>query len=302
MSANRRLAAILVADVVGYSRLIGGDETGTLARLHLLRRDIIEPSIRKHSGRLFKVVGDGFLVEFASAVQAVTCAIAIQDEVEAIAAGQVDTQRMRLRIGVHVGDVLVQGDDLMGDGVNIAARIESIAEPGGIMISRPVHDQVRDRIDDDEGISLLDRAIEHDPNLALAWEIRGVCKGGQGEIDEAIPDFEQALRLNPRDPRRWVSQHGLAWVYLLAGRYDDAVSLAQKVLHSHPDFGFTIRVLVAAHALAGRLDKAHEALRTHMVLEEGARISTIRPSYLRRVTPQAFEVLAHGLRKAGFPE
>ena len=139
MTEQRRLAAILVADVVGYSKLIGSDETGTLTQLQALRMDVIEPQIAKHAGRLFKAVGDGFLVEFASAVQAVSCARAIQ---EANALG-----RLQLRIGIHVGDVVVQGDDLMGDGVNVAARIESVADPRGIALSRQVHDQVRDKLD-----------------------------------------------------------------------------------------------------------------------------------------------------------
>jgi TolB-like protein/class 3 adenylate cyclase len=154
MSTTRRLAAILAADVVGYSRLVSADEADALARLATLRREIIEPTIARHSGRLFKVMGDGFLVEFASAVQAVTCAIAIQGETEAAGAALSDDKKMRLRIGIHVGDVMVEGDDLLGDGVNIAARLESIATPGGISISRSVHDQVRDRIDvgfDDKG-------------------------------------------------------------------------------------------------------------------------------------------------------
>jgi adenylate cyclase len=136
---QRRLAAILVADVVGYSKLIGSDEAGTLAQLEVLRTNIIEPQIAKHAGRLFKSVGDGFLIEFASAVQAVSCAKAIQD-----ANGQ---GRLPLRIGIHIGDVVVQGDDLMGDGVNVAARVEGIAEPGGIAITRAVHEQVRDKLD-----------------------------------------------------------------------------------------------------------------------------------------------------------
>ena len=118
---------------------IGGDEAGTLAQLEALRTEIIEPQIAKHVGRLFKSVGDGFLVEFASAVQAVSCAKAIQD-----ANGQ---GRLPLRIGIHVGDVVVQGDDLMGDGVNVAARVEGIADPGGIAITRAVHEQVRDKLD-----------------------------------------------------------------------------------------------------------------------------------------------------------
>ena len=121
MTEQRRLAAIVVADVVGYSRLMGRDETGTLAQLEALRTEIIEPQIAKHAGRLFKSVGDGFLIEFASAVQAVSCAKAIQEAN--------DLGRLPLRIGIHVGDVVVQGDDLMGDGVNVAARVEGIAEP-----------------------------------------------------------------------------------------------------------------------------------------------------------------------------
>jgi adenylate cyclase len=139
MTEQRRLAAILVADVVGYSRLVSQDESGTLARLSALSREVIEPVIVRHAGRLFKEVGDGFLVEFSSAVQAVTAALEIQK-----AAGP---DSLPLRIGIHVGDVVVQGDDLMGDGVNIAARIEGIAEAGGIAISREVHAQVRDRLD-----------------------------------------------------------------------------------------------------------------------------------------------------------
>lgn len=138
---QRRLAAILVADVVGYSKSVAAAETATLARLEALQRELIEPVIARHAGRLFKAVGDGFLVEFASAVQAVTAAREIQD---LNASGA-----LPLRIGIHVGDVVVRGDDLLGDGVNIAARIEGIAEPGGIAISRAVHEQVRDRLDFD---------------------------------------------------------------------------------------------------------------------------------------------------------
>jgi adenylate cyclase len=145
MTEQRRLAAILVADVVGFSKLIGSDEAETLGQLELLRTNIIEPQLAKHAGRLFKAVGDGFLIEFASAVQAVNCARAIQD-----ANGQA---HLPLRIGIHVGDVVVQGDDLMGDGVNVAARVESIAEPGGSAVTRAVHEQVRDKLD----LGLLDK-------------------------------------------------------------------------------------------------------------------------------------------------
>src|SRR4029453_13144600 len=139
MTEQRRLAAILVADVVGYSKLIGSDEGGTLAQLEARRTEIIQPLIHKPAGRVFKSGGDGFLIEFASAVQAVSCAMAMQD-----ANGR---GRLPLRIGIHVGDVVVQGDDLMGDGVNVAARVEGVAPPGGIAITRAAHEQVRDKLD-----------------------------------------------------------------------------------------------------------------------------------------------------------
>jgi class 3 adenylate cyclase/pimeloyl-ACP methyl ester carboxylesterase len=142
----RRLAAILAADVVGYSRLVNVDEAGTLAGLGALRRNIIEPSVAAHSGRLFKTMGDGFLVEFASAVQAASCAIAIQKETEAMGSALDSAKKMRLRIGIHVGDVMVEDDDLLGDGVNIAARLEGVAAPGTVCISRQVYDQIEGKL------------------------------------------------------------------------------------------------------------------------------------------------------------
>jgi adenylate cyclase len=154
MSEQRRLAAILAADVVGYSKLVGGDETGTLSKLQAMRTDIIEPAITKHASRLFKAMGDGFLIEFASAVQAVEAARAIQ---------QANTQgELLLRIGIHVGDVVVQDDDLLGDGVNIAARVEGVAEAGGIALSRQAYDQVRDRLD----IAFVDKGEIELKNIA----------------------------------------------------------------------------------------------------------------------------------------
>lgn len=189
--AERRLAAILAADVVGYSRLVSADESGTLARLNVLRRETIEPAIAKHAGRLFKTMGDGFLVEFASAVQAVGCAIAIQQQSEAAAAGLDDAQKMRLRIGIHVGDVLVDGDDLMGDGVNIAARLEGIAAVGGLSISRAVHDQVRDRLEvgfEDRGEIALKNITRPVQVFALAATATARNTGPEPRGALALPD------------------------------------------------------------------------------------------------------------------
>ncbi|WP_249140561.1 adenylate/guanylate cyclase domain-containing protein [Bradyrhizobium arachidis] len=140
---TRRLAAILIADVDGYTSF---DEAVALERLSALRYEIIEPSIAQHDGRLFRVNGDAFLAEFPTAVQAVGCAMAIQAETERVAAAAGDNKGMRLRIGVHVGDVITTGEDLTGDNVFIAARIESMTAAGGISITRAVHDQVRDWI------------------------------------------------------------------------------------------------------------------------------------------------------------
>ena len=132
--ANRRLAGILAADVVGYSAMVGKDEPGTLARVRVLRTDLIEPVAAAHTGRLFKTTGDGFLAEFASSVQALRCAIAIQERLNS------EPDGLRLRIGVHQGEVVAEGDDLLGDGVIIAARLEPLAEPGGICISARVRE------------------------------------------------------------------------------------------------------------------------------------------------------------------
>ena len=146
MSATRRLAAILAADVAGYSRLMGADEEGTLERLKALRRELLDPKIAEHRGRIVKTTGDGLLVEFASVVDAVRCAVAVQQAMPERNTGVAADSRIELRIGINLGDVIVEGDDLYGDGVNIAARIEALADAGGVFVSNTVHDQVRDRL------------------------------------------------------------------------------------------------------------------------------------------------------------
>jgi class 3 adenylate cyclase len=142
----RRIAAILAADVAGYSRLVGDDEEGTVARLRALRRELIDPEIGTHRGRIVKTTGDGFLIEFASAVDALRCAVAVQRGMAA-AAGEPAERRLQFRVGVNVGDVLVDGDDILGDSVNIAARLEAIAEPGGICLSAAAYEQVRGKLE-----------------------------------------------------------------------------------------------------------------------------------------------------------
>src|SRR5271170_5618823 len=148
MSETRKLAAILVSDVVGYSRLAGSDEDRTLARLRALRSDLIDPAVAAHHGRIVKRTGDGSLIEFRSVVDAVRCAIEVQQGLIERNAGLPPERRIEFRVGIHLGDVVEESDgDLMGDGVNIAARLESIAKPGGICLSEQAYWQVKGRLD-----------------------------------------------------------------------------------------------------------------------------------------------------------
>ncbi len=144
---ERRLAAILVADVVGYTRLMGEDEVGTLGRLTAIREQILEPLITRHRGRIVKLMGDGLLVEFASVVDAVACAVAWQEAVTEREAESDKDARLQFRIGLNLGDVIVEGDDLHGDGVNIAARLEAQAEPGGICLSGDAYRQAKGKVE-----------------------------------------------------------------------------------------------------------------------------------------------------------
>jgi adenylate cyclase len=144
---ERRLAAILAVDVAGYSRLMGEDEEGTHERLKAHLRELVDPKIRVHHGRIVKNTGDGFLTEFPSVVDAVRCAVEMQREMAARNAAVPAERRIEFRMGINVGDIIIEDDDIFGDGVNIAARLETLAEPGGICISAAAHEQVRDRLD-----------------------------------------------------------------------------------------------------------------------------------------------------------
>ncbi len=144
---ERRLAAILSADVVGYSRLMGADEAGTLGALRSHRTELIEPAIAAHHGRVVKLMGDGLLVEFASAIDAVECAVEIQNGMAVRNATVPDDLRINFRVGINLGDVIVEDDDIYGDGVNVAARLQEVAAPGGVYISSTVFEQVDGKID-----------------------------------------------------------------------------------------------------------------------------------------------------------
>ena len=144
---ERRLAAIMAADVVGYSRLMGEDEAGTHARLKAHRKGLVEPLVGEYRGCVVKLTGDGALVEFASAVDAVECAVAIQRGMAEREASEPEGRRLWLRIGINLGDIILEEGDIYGDGVNVAARLEALAEPGGICVARSVYNQVKGKLD-----------------------------------------------------------------------------------------------------------------------------------------------------------
>jgi TolB-like protein/class 3 adenylate cyclase/Flp pilus assembly protein TadD len=179
--AERRLAAILAVDVAGYSRLMGEDEEGTLAALRAVRRELGDPKIAEHRGRIVKTTGDGLLVEFASVVDAVRCAVAVQREMIARNAAQPAERRIEFRMGINLGDIIIEEGDIFGDGVNIAARLEALAAPGGICLSAAAHEQVRDRL----GLAFDDLGEQQVKNIARPVRVYQV----EIRAPEASPTF-----------------------------------------------------------------------------------------------------------------
>ena len=191
---ERRLAAVLAADVAGYSRLMGRDEERTLANLKSFRKTLVDPAIVAHRGRIVKTTGDGMLVEFASAVDAARCAVEVQRGMAAQNADVPQDLRIEFRIGIHVGDIIIDDNDIFGDGVNIAARLEGIAEPGGVCISDDAHRQIRGKID----IAFEDIGEQTLKNIAepmRAWHIRFASKAAPAIQPSSSPIQIQDLAL-----------------------------------------------------------------------------------------------------------
>ena len=180
MASTRRLAAILAADVVGYSQLMGVDEEGTLAALKAIRRELADPKIKEHRGRIVKTTGDGLLLEFASVVDAVRCAVEVQREMAERNADVLPDRRIELRMGINLGDIIKNGRDIYGDGVNIAARLEALAEPGGICVSRVVRDQVRDKL----AFSFEDMGEQQVKNIARPVRVHRIVIGEEAGPSE----------------------------------------------------------------------------------------------------------------------
>jgi class 3 adenylate cyclase/pimeloyl-ACP methyl ester carboxylesterase len=179
---QRRLAAILAADVSGYSRLMGTDEMGTLTALKAYRRELVDPCIGEHHGRIVKTTGDGMLVEFASVVDAVGCAVSVQRKMARRNNEVAEDKRIVFRIGINVGDIIIDGQDIFGDGVNIAARLETLCEPGGVCLSRAANDQVRDKL----SLSFADLGEQAVKNIARAVGVFGLGASDIVAIPETI--------------------------------------------------------------------------------------------------------------------
>src|SRR5215471_7818378 len=184
-SVERRLAAILAADVVGYSRLMEVDEAGTLARLKTVRLELIDPALTKCKGRVIKTTGDGMLVEFHSVTEALRCAVEFQERMARRNRDMPASRALLYRIGINLGDVIVEGDDILGEGVNVAARLESIAQPGGICISAAVRDQVGDRLE----VGYEDLGDQYVKNISRPIRVfRVVPNGGPAAASDASTD------------------------------------------------------------------------------------------------------------------
>src|SRR6266513_2161658 len=199
---QRRLAAIVSADVAGYSRLMGEDDSRTLAALKAHRRELIDPKIAEYGGRIVKTTGDGLLLEFPSVVDSVRCAVDVQRGMAERNAGLPPDQRLDFRIGINVGDIIIDGEDIHGDGVNVAARLQALAEAGGICASRVVRDQVLDKL----SFTFEDLGAQEVKNIARPVEIYRVYLGG-----EAL----QALSSGRRRWQRLIRAFG--WRRFMAG-------------------------------------------------------------------------------------
>ncbi len=187
---ERRLAAILAADVVGYSRFMGEDETGTLERLKSLRKELVQPRIAERKGRIVKLMGDGLLAEFPSVVEAVQSAVDIQQGMTRRETDLPDERRIRLRIGVNLGDIIVEGSDIYGDGVNVAARLEALADPGGICVSGTVFDHVKGKV----SLEFADLGEQQVKNIDQPVQVYGIALDSSVEVSEAAGAGHRLLR------------------------------------------------------------------------------------------------------------
>jgi adenylate cyclase len=277
---ERRLAAILAADVVGYTRLMGVDEAGTLRHLTELRQQVIEPLIAEHHGRVVKLMGDGLLVEFASVVDALTCAVAWQNDVAAQEAETDEDRRLQFRIGINLGDVIVEGDDIYGDGVNIAARMEALAEPGSICMSRTVVNHVKGKVEldfEDIGEQNLKNVAEPVSVYRIAGDRSSIGAASPTKAPLPLPDKPSVAVLPFEelggDPEQADFPDGLAADIITELSRSGTISvIGRHECQSHALDGTSVqevgRILAVRYVLSGTVRRAGERGRITVELLE----------------------------------
>jgi class 3 adenylate cyclase len=302
---QRRLAAIVSADVAGYSRLMGHDESDTLAALKAHRRELIDPKIAEYGGRIVKTIGDGLLLEFPSVVEAVRCAVDVQRGMAERNAAVPPERRIEFRVGINVGDIIIDGDDIYGDGVNVAARLQALAEPGAICVSKVVRDQVLDKL----SFAFEELGAQRVKNIARPVEVYRI------ELSGAMPEVPRRGRwLRLALSRRWqllgagianFAQSTACESYVLLGQAEQAVAMCEKAAARTTGGDYVQQHLVAAYANHGDTAKAAAAKAELLRIKPGLTVAQVRaydepshPEYAKLAEKYHYE----GLRKAGIPE
>ena len=251
---ERKLAAILAADIVGYSRLMGADEVGTLRTLKAVRKEHVDPTIAAYGGRIVKTTGDGLLADFQSVVEAVACAVIVQRKMIERNSGIADEKRIVFRLGINIGDIIIDGDDIFGDGVNIAARLESICEPGGLCISEMARDQVRDKLP----LTFVDRGEQQVKNITRPVRVFALSPQAIVEAPELSPG-----RVTPTKTRKRAILAGVVALVLRCCRRGRLVDLrhdapAPQTASAPRSPNTDLRPSIAVLPLASLADVANE--------------------------------------------